>query len=758
MLHVTNTVVKMIRYYYRTLIKTATVCSFLRPSISAFLPFARLPGVVGISSSSYSKVCAAAASTTTTMTCTDNPLLADWSNQPYLLPPFAEIEASHFPSALEEGMRAHMDDLKAIVNDAATPDFENVVAAYDRSGRMLDRVGSVFSNLCSSKNTEDLQKVQTEMAPIMSRHQSGVYQLPGLFDKINTVFQMRAHLDLTPEQMRLTERIHMDFTRAGAALAADKQAELADIKAELASLTTAFTQNVLKDEEETYFVWTKDDLAGCPDFLIEAARNAALERKKGDDDCVITLSRSLVEPFLTCSDRRDLREQAWRAWTKRGELNEDRDNRNIAVQILKLRQRIALIHGYPTFAAYQCVDRMAQTPSNVMELLENVWARAKVSAEKERKDMEEFLKESGVELVGGIQPYDWRYYAEKVRKAKYDFDEALLKPYLSLDSVRESLFAVSGNLFGLRYSKVENVAAYHPDVDVYEVRETLPDGSDRLLSIFIHDNFSRPFKSGGAWMSEYRGQTKNLAPSSDAMEGIPIISNNNNFAKGTHQTLLSYDDAKTMFHEFGHAHHGMLSDATYARLAGTSVLTDWVELPSQLFEHWLSYAFKNARHFETGEAVPMDLVEKLEKANTFQQGFQTVEYTSCALLDMALHQIEDYTNFDMEEFERTELERLGMPQGIVMRHRPAHFQHLFSTSMYAAGYYVYLWAESLDADAFAAFEETGDIFDPVTAARAREFIYGSGNTEAPDVLFRAFRGRDPDIKFMLKKKGLSTEN
>lgn len=716
-------------------------------------------------------------SATTVVTSTEvdidkNPLLSDWSSQPFHFAPFDAIEPSHFPSALTEGMRRHMDDLHELVDNSDAPTFENTIAAYDRAGSLLRKVSAVFSNLCSSCNTPELQAVQKEMTPLLSRHRSACYQLPGLFDRIQTVYEQtlvnleddscQAEGDsasLTPEQLRLVERVHMDFTRAGAALSQQAQAELADLQAELASLSTQFQQNVMKDEEEWEMALTREEMSGCPESLLEAAEMAAKERSgEGPEksDYVITLSRSLVEPFLTFADRRDLRKRAWEAWVSRGELNPERDNLTLAIKILKLRKRVAEIHGYSSFAAYQCADRMAKTPERVQELLENVWSRAKESANRELEVMEEFVRESGEELQDGIQPYDWRYYAEKVRKAKYDFDESLLKPYLSLEKIREALFAVSSNLFGLKYVERLDIKTYHPDVDTYEVR----DGeSNNLVSLFIHDNFARPFKTSGAWMSEYRTQTRNLGSSADPIEGIPIVSNNNNFAKSK-DTLLSYDDAHTLFHEFGHAHHGMLSNASYRRLASTNVLTDFVELPSQLMEHWFDQREvlkKYARHYQTGEPVPDELLDKLQAARSFQQGFQTVEYTICALLDMSLHQVEDVDNLDLATFEKEELERLGMPRGIVMRHRPAHFQHLFSTSMYAAGYYVYLWAEVLDADAFAAFEETGDIFDRDTAAKARKFIYGAGNTEAPDELFRKFRGRDPQIEFMLKKKGLISE-
>jgi peptidyl-dipeptidase Dcp len=403
---------------------------------------------------------------------------------------------------------------------------------------------------------------------------------------------------------------------------------------------------------------------------------------------------------------------------------------------------------------------MAKTPEAVMELLEKVWVRAKESANRERKALEEYVRSSeGLKESDAvdIQPWDWRYYAEKVRQSKYNFDEAALKPYLSLDNVTNAVMTVSNKLFGLRYIKRPDIVSYHPDVDTYEVRETLADGTDKLVAIFIHDNFARQYKSSGAWMSEYRGQTKNLAAGEDEINMVPIISNNNNFAKGS-PTLLSFDDATTLFHEMGHGHHGMLSDATYSRLAGTNVLTDFVELPSQLMEHWLKepeVLKQFAKHHETAEVVPDELLAKLKAASEFNQGFATIEYTACALLDMAMHQTEDFDSFDLKQFEDAELARLGMPQGIIMRHRPTHFQHLFSGSHYAAGYYVYLWAEVLDADAFAAFKETGDVFDKQTAANVRKHIYSSGNTVEPGELFRRFRGRDPAIEFMLEKKGLA---
>lgn len=518
----------------------------------------------------------------------NNPLLRDWSAQPFHLPPFDDIETKHFQPALEVAMEAELQDLQNIIDNPDEPTFENVIAAYDQAGSLYERVSSVYSNMCSSMNIEELQKVQTIMSPIMSRHGSKAYVLPGLFDKIDAVYKQvvadGGGGTLTPEQIRLVERIHMDFVRyGGAQLDSQAQAELADIKAQLASLRTKFEQNVMKDETDYQLPVTLQDLDGCPSSLIDAAKQAATERRKsqkekeeegkttsdgGDDDLgtqpeyIITLSRSLIEPFLMFCTNRELRKVAWEAWTQKRGQNESTNNVPIAVEMLKLRQRQAKLYGYKTFAEYQCVDRMAKTPKAVMELLENVWNRAKVSANTEREALEEYVRTTEPGLLGGddndndnddivIEPWDWRFVAEKVRQKHYDLDESMLKPYFSLDNVRSAMFDVSNKLFGLKYIKRSDIQAYHPNVDIYEVTRTVTtsneetkkesndddgDNDDKLAAIFIHDNFSRPFKMSGAWMSEYRTQTKNLPSigknSNDdiLMEGIPVISNNNNFA------------------------------------------------------------------------------------------------------------------------------------------------------------------------------------------------------------------------------------
>jgi peptidyl-dipeptidase Dcp len=546
------------------------------------------------------------------------------------------------------------------------------------------------------------------------------------------------------------------------------------------------------------------------------------ERAAPDGKVVISLSRSLVEPFLTFSARRDLREKAWRAWTTRGELDPKRDNLRIAREILSLRKAQSGMHGYPDFSQFKTADSMAGTPTAVSDLLLRVWEPAKKSAARERQALEDFLTETGggVEsLPDGLQPWDWRFYAEQVRVNKYALDEAEIKPYFSLEAMTTAMFDCAERLFGLRFLPISGAKTYHPDVQVYEVRERFQkcangqaDGQDtggtgdntttnemesgrnakredRLVGVFFHDNYCRPFKNSGAWMSELRGQTKNRNPARNAASlpaelTVPVVTNNNNFAKGGEgePTLLTFDDARTLFHEFGHGLHGLLSNVSYSRLAGTNVLTDFVELPSQLFEHWLSepeVLKKHARHYRTGEAIPDDLLDKLKAAERFNQGFSTVEYTSSALLDQALHTAsvppqpekpesiilpahrsdEDapepipLLELDISAFERDYLDKLGMPQGMVPRHRPAHFAHLFSTSMYASAYYVYMWAQVLDADAFDAFKETS-IFDAATAARVRKFIYSAGNSDDPAKLYRGFRGRDPKVEPLMKKLGL----
>ncbi len=595
----------------------------------------------------------------------------------------------------------------------------------------------------------ELQAVERELAPRLAAHESAIYLHAGLFARIAAVHAQRAALALSAEQCRLVERIHLDFVRAGAMLAPEPKRRYAQVMERLAELTTRFGQNVLADESAFRLeLGGEADLAGLPDFVRAVARVAARERGVKADG-VVTLSRSHIVPFLSFSERRDLREQAWRAWTSRGEHDGEHDNRAIAGEVLSLRNEQARLHGYASYADYALADTMAGTQAAVDGLLAQVWGPARRRADAEHEALRELQRSRGESHA--IEAWDWRFYAEKLRQARYELDEAVVKPYFPLERMVAAAFDCAQRLFGLRFIEQPTVRAYHPDVQVYEVR----DAQEALVGVFLHDNFARPTKRSGAWMSSYREQSRNGTP-----EGVlPIVVNNNNFARGApgEPTLLSFDDATTLFHEFGHGLHGLLSNVHFERLSGTSVLRDFVELPSQLFEHWLEdpeVLRRHARHHLTGEAIPEDLVRRLQAARKFNQGYETVRYAASALVDMAAHALADAQAPDITALECEVLERIGLPPAIGMNHRLAHFQHLFSGASYAAGYYVYLWAEVLDADGFDAFVEAGDPFDPGVAERLRRFIYSSGNTLEPRQAYLAFRGREPSIEPMLRQRGL----
>ena len=683
---------------------------------------------------------------------TSNPLLAEWKT-PYGLPPFAGIRPEHFKPAFDIALKAHRDEIDAIADNPEAPTFENTVAAFDRSGRDYVRLEAAFYNLASSETSPALQAVERELAAPLAAHGNAIYMHAGLFRRVDALYERRESLGLSPEQRRLLERFHLDFVRAGAKLAPAAQARYAQVTERLAELHTRFAQNVLADESGYRLVLrTEEELAGLPGFVRAAARQAAVERGI-DDGHVITLSRSHIVPFLTFSDRRDLREQAYKAWATRGEHPGEHDNRPVAREILTLRNEQARLHGYTNYADYALADTMAGRASAVQELLDKVWVRAKVALERERGALKAMVASRGERME--IEAWDWRHVAEKVRQVRYDLDEAAIKPYFPLDRMVEAVFDCATRLFGIRFVEKPDVKAYHPDVKVYEVRGQ----GDALVGLFLHDNFARPTKRSGAWMSSYRQQARNLAGG----EGqLPIVVNNNNFAKGApgEPTLLSFDDARTLFHEFGHGLHGLLSDVTYERLSGTNVLRDFVELPSQLFEHWLSepeVLKKHARHCQTGEPIPDALVQRLKSAQTFNEGYETVRYTASALMDLAIHTQTATEAPDITAFEAAQLERMGMPRGVGMNHRLPHFQHLFAGSSYAAGYYVYLWAEVLDADAFDAFVEAGDPFDSAVASKLRQFIYSSGNSIEPSSAYVSFRGRAASVEPMLRKKGLLEE-
>jgi len=673
---------------------------------------------------------------------TDNPFFESWTT-PFGMPPFDRIRPEHFPPAFDRGMKEQIAEIAAITGSPASPSFSNTIEALERSGRLLERVSRVFFNLDSSNTNEELEAVARDFAPKLAQHRMRIALDADLFARIADLHARRASLGLAVDQLRLLERYHLRFVRSGALLRPEQKERMASISERLASLHTLFGQNVLHDERDWRLVLDEKDLHGLPGFARSAAAQAAKELGI-EGRYAVTLARSAVEPFLTFSSRRDLRRVLWEAWTKRGAHEGASDNAPLIREIMALRAEQARLLGYESFADYRLDDTMAKTTTAVEGLLLQVWEPAKEKARGERTKLEEVARAEG--LNEPIEPWDWRYYAEKVRQAEYDLDEAEVKPYFVLDNMVQAAFDTAHRLFGVSFTERADLPVYHPDVRVWEVR----DNAGEHVGIFLHDNFARSGKRSGAWMSRYRDQ--------EALDGAvaPIVVNNNNFAKGA-PTLLSFDDARTLFHEFGHGLHGLLSRVRYRSQAGTAVRQDFVEFPSQIFEHWMAAPEtlrSYARHYQTGEPIPEALLQRLLAARTFNQGFATVEYAGSALFDLELHRESEPEALDIARFERELLHRIGMPREIGLRHRPAHFQHLFAGGGYAAGYYAYLWAEVLDADGFAAFAEAGDVFDPALAARLKD-IYSAGDTRDPMALYRAFRGREPTIAALLEQRGLT---
>ena len=679
---------------------------------------------------------------------TANPLLAAW-NTPFGAPPFAEITISDFRPAMEAAMAAHRAEIDQIRHDPAPPGFDNTILGLERAGRGLDRVCGVFFNLTGADTSPELQEIEREVAPILARHSSAIYLDAGLHARVEAVAASPEADGLDPEAKRLLERYVKAFRRSGAGLDAAARERLAAIGERLAVLGTRFGQNVLADEQAYVLpLTTDDDLAGLPDFLRKVARRTAEDR--GLEGSAVTLSRSSIEPFLQYSSRRDLRETAFKAWSRRGENGGETDNRAIIAETVKLRAERARLLGYPTYAHYRLDDAMAKSPDRVSDLLRQVWGPARDLATRERADLQALADRDGVELR--IAPWDWRHFAERVRKARFDFDAAALKPYLPLDAMIAAAFDCASRLFGLSFVERGDVPRYHPDVRAWEVS----DRDGELIGLFYGDYFARPSKRSGAWMSAFRRQRR--------LDGNtrPIVVNVMNFAEGQEgePSLLSFDDARTLFHEFGHALHGLLSDVTYPSLAGTSVPRDFVEFPSQLFEHWLEereVLKRFARHHRTGEPMPDALLDRMLASRKFNQGFSTVEYVASALVDLELHLLPSADNLDVDAFERGTLDGLGMPDAVTMRHRTAHFTHVFSGEGYASAYYSYMWSEVLDADGFEAFRETGDAFDPATARRLRDYVYAAGDLRDPEEAYRGFRGRLPSPEALLRQRGLLVE-
>ena len=674
-----------------------------------------------------------------------NPFFEAWTT-PFELPPFDKVETGHFRGAYDAALKAHKAEIAAIVANPAPPDFDNTIAALERSGEALKKVGGVFHNLTGTMSDDALRAVEREMSPLLARHWSEVYLDPALFARVDAVFEGRASAGFTPEQMRLVERRHKGFVRQGARLGEAERQRLKAITEELASLGVRFSQNVLKDEADYVLVLeTQEDLAGLPaDFRAAAA---ALATERGHDGkWAVSLSRGNVEAFLTHSTRRDLRETLFRQWALRGEGGGESDNGAVMARTLSLRAERARLLGYETYADFKLDDTMAENASAVRALLDQVWKAGRARAGAETARLQAMIEAEGGNFQ--LAPHDWRHYAEKLRRAEYSIDDAELRAYFPLDRMIEAAFYVAGELFGLHFEELKGLPVYHPDVRAFEAR----DAEGRHVALFVADYFARASKRGGAWKSAIRGQQRL------ARDERPIIVNVLNVARPPEgePALLTLDEARTLFHEFGHALHGMLSDVTYPSLSGTSVSADFVELPSQLYEHWLlrpEVLRRFARHAQTGEAIPDALIEKVMAARTFNQGFATVEYCASAFVDLEMH-LDGEGVEDPLGFERRVLEAIGMPGEIIMRHRSPHFLHIFSGEGYASGYYSYLWSEVLDADAFAAFEETGDIFHADTAKRLRDFIYAAGNLRDPREAYTAFRGRLPTVDALLEKRGL----
>ncbi len=676
-----------------------------------------------------------------------NPLLNPWSGA-FEAPPFAAIKPEHFRPAFDVAMSEKRAEIAAIAGQSAPPTFANTIDALERSGKALDRVASVFFNLAGADSNDAIEAIERDMAPLLSRLSSEMYLNEALFARIDALYVERATLILNAEQRRVVERYHIAFTRHGAALAADKKAQLAANAEKLATLGAQFGQNVLADEKAWMLVLEAPaELAGLSAELIAAAAQVA-EGRGAPGKHAVTLSRSSLEPFLQYSTRRDLREKVWRAFIARGANGGPTDNCGIAGQTIALRAEQAKLLGYESYAHFRLADTMAKTPEAALGLLNSVWKPARTQALREAEALQAMIAADGDNFA--LAPWDWRFYAERRRKALFDLDEAEIKPYLELGHMIEAAFDVANRLFGLRFSERFDIALYHSDARCW----TVSGGDGEPIALFIGDYFARPSKHSGAWMSSFRDQQK--------LDGkvLPIVINVLNLASGGagEPCLLSSDEAHTLFHEFGHALHGMLSDVTYPLLAGTNVSRDFVEFPSQLYEHWLErpeVLRRFALHHATGEPMPEALLQRLTKARRFNQGFATVEFVASALVDLALHLEPRPGEIDILAFEKEQLENIGMPEQIAMRHRTPHFQHVFSGEGYSAGYYSYLWSEILDSDGFEAFEASGDVFDPDLARRLHDFVYAAGNSREPEAAYAAFRGRAPRPEALLRKRGLA---
>ncbi|MEO0463839.1 MAG: M3 family metallopeptidase [Pseudomonadota bacterium] len=705
------------------------------------LALAAVLGVAAVSAQSTDK-----AADMTAMMADNNPLAAA-SPLDFGAPQFAKMTPDFYAEAMQVGMRDNLAEVRAIADNPAAPTFENTITAMEESGQLLSRSSSLFFNMTSANTNDALQAIQREFAPKLAAHGNTISLDPKLFARIKTIYDARGTLGLNAEQMRLVERYYTRFARSGALLEGAERARFAAINERLATLQTLFSQNMIKDTADwTLVIEDEADLAGLSDtFRASAAEAASAAGQEGK--WLINLQRSSVEPFLKFADNRELRQQAFEAWARRGDNDDAEDNKAIIAETLRLRSERAKLLGYNNHAEYQLADRMAKTPEAARGLVEQVWEPALKRAKEERAAIIAMMKKEGANHE--LAAWDWRYYAEKVRQERFDLSESEIRPYFKMNNMIDAQFWVANQLFGLEFKERDDLPVYDPTVRVWEVS----DASGKHVGLFYGDYVARPNKRSGAWMSSYRTQSK--LGEGRTPQVVNVLS-----TAGGETNLLSYDSANTLFHEFGHGLHGLLSDVTYPTLAGTSVATDFVEFPAQLYEHWLltpEVLSRFAKHHETGEPMPQELVDRLIAARNFNQGFATVEFLASAFVDLDFHELDEIPeDFDVAAFEKASLERIGMPSEMVMRHRPPHFGHIFAGG-YSAGYYAYLWSEILDADGFDAFKEKGDVFDKETADKVYKYVYSAGNLRDWNDAYVGFRGREPSVEPLLRGRGFAEE-
>ena len=674
-----------------------------------------------------------------------NPLLEKWVGPYGGVPPFDKVKITDFKPALEAAMAENLAEIDKIAMQKSAPTFANTIVALERSGDALNRVQTLFGVWSNSMNSPKFEPIDAEMSPKIAGHYDKITQNDALFKRIESIYNSPTKNKLSKERQRLVWVYYNNFVHAGAKLDAAKKKRLSEVNQQLAGLYTKFSQNLLGDEGElSLLIENEADLAGLPASLKDAAAQAATS--KGKRGWMIRNTRSSIDPFLTYADNRELRERAWRMFVNRGDNGDARDNNATITQILQLRAERAKLFGLPTHAHWKLQPQMAKNPENAMKLMEGVWPAAVARVHEEVADMQALADKEGAKIK--IEPWDYRYYMEKVRKERYDLDDNQIKPYLQFEKMREAMFWVAGELFNFSFTQVSGVPVFNPDMVVYEVKNRK---TGKHVGLWYFDPYARDGKRSGAWMNAYRGQYR------FAGDVSTIVSNNANFVKGKagEPLLISWDDAVTMFHEFGHALHGLSSNVTYPTLSGTNVATDYVEFPSQLLEHWLStpeVLNKFAVHYQTGKPIPQELVDKIKKAATFNEGFATTEYLSSALVDMKLHLAGDQ-KIDPDKFETDTLASLGMPHELVMRHRTPQFGHLFASDDYSAGYYSYLWSDVLTADAFEAFTEGKGPYDKAVAAKLVKYVFSVGNTIDPAEGYRLFRGRDPKVEALMRKRG-----